>query len=125
MRELKYNDSYKDEHTNAVLPQELNCKAIADELMYFCNHVLVDVPYEDAAADPQGHIVGGRWVLCNKQDASNPKCRGRYVAQEVNLGGEVNEAFDAATPPLECKRALFNSWAHERRRNGKAHTIQF
>ena len=73
MKDLKFNDRYVDEYTNATLPHELICDAIADEVLYFCNNVLVGVPMEEAMADKGGHIVGGRWVLCNKQDTCNPK----------------------------------------------------
>ena len=51
---------------------------------------------------------------CNKADTDQPKCKGRYVAQETNAGGEADAAFYAATPPLEAKRVLFSRWAKER-----------
>ena len=31
---------------------------------------------------------------------------GRLVAQEVNMGGEANAAFYAATPPLDAKKLI-------------------
>ena len=45
--------------------------------------------------------------------------QGRYVAQEINVGGGADASFYAATPPLEAKRLLMSRWATERKRNGK------
>ena len=69
-----------------------------DELAYLCDEVFEGVPYDVAMRDPEKVVVSGRWVNCNKQDADNPKCRGRYVAQEVNVNGDADAAFYAATP---------------------------
>ena len=38
------------------------------------------------------------------------------MAAEVNTGGDLT--YDAATPPLEAKRLLFNKFAHRRRPRG-------
>ena len=57
-------------------------------------------------------------MTSNKQDSEHPDYRGRYVAQEINRGGEADAAFYAATPPLEAKRLLFSMWSRERERNG-------
>ena len=64
-------------------------------------------------------------MISNKQDSRNPDCRGRYVAQEVNKGGEADAAFYAATPPLESKRMLFSMWAKEKTRNGVPLKLHF
>ena len=69
----------------------------------------VGVPLSEAQNDPDGKIVGSRWVNCNKNDASDPDVRCRLVAQEVNL--HADESFYAATPPLEAKRLLFSEFA--------------
>ena len=53
---------------------------------------------DEARASPDSVIVGGRWITSNKQDASQPKCRGRYVAKEVKHRGGTDAAFYAATP---------------------------
>ena len=96
-----------------------------DELAYLCDEVFEGVPYDVAMRDPEKVVVSGRWVNCNKQDADNPKCRGRYVAQEVNVNGDADAAFYAATPPLEAKRVLFSRWVSERERGGKPLKLHF
>ena len=85
--------------------------------------VLTVVPYHEAVNDPGSKIIGGRWVNSNKQDNLNPKCRGRFVAQEVGTGAD--DAFYAATPPLEAKRLLLSQWAHQRTLGGKALKLHF
>ena len=100
------------------LQQEFICEAMADELQYLCKEVFECVPVAEAMSDPERVIVNGRWVNCNKEDASNPKCRGRYVAQEVNAGGQSEASFYAATPPLEAKRILMSRWAREQHAKG-------
>ena len=60
-------------------------------------------------ADPEGKIIGSRWVNCNKNDINDPDVRCRLVAQEVNL--HADDSFYAATPPLEAKRQIFSEWA--------------
>ena len=74
---------------------------------------------EKVLEDPDRVVISGRWINCNKQDAAQPKCRGRCVGQEVNARGEADPAFYAATPPLEAKRILFSRYASERTRGGK------
>ena len=71
-----------------------------DELRYLCDEVFEGVALEDAMKDPDRVIVGGRWITHNKEDADRPKCRGRFVAQEVNVGNDADPSFYAATPPL-------------------------
>ena len=50
-----------------------------DEMSYFSKMVWGIATPAEAAKDPPPNavIVGGRWVLCNKGDVSNPKVRGR------------------------------------------------
>ena len=86
-------------------------EAMFDELDYLCREVIVGVKMEDALADPDHVLVSGRWVNCNKADSQSPKCRGRYVAQEANPGGESDPSFYSATPPLEAKRMLLSRCA--------------
>ena len=90
---------------------------MVDEIDYLCREVIEGVSLQEALDDPDHVLIGGRWVTSNKQDAQNPDCRGRYVGQEINRGGEADAAFYAATPPLEAKRMLFSLWPHERTRN--------
>ena len=71
---------------------------------YVCDQVLEGVPIDEAKRDPESHIVGGRWVLCNKQDDLDPKCRGRYVAQEVNQRGKsMKRSMHQRPPPMGGK----------------------
>ena len=93
--------------------------AMLDELSYFCSVVFRGVTTEEAMQDTDGKIVGCRWVNCNKGDLEDPDVRCRLVAQEVNHGDSPNDAFYAATPPLEAERLLFSQWATEQKRGGK------
>ena len=122
---LQWKPSYKDEYTSDILPQEHIRHAMVDEMEYMCREVIEGVSLKEALADPDHVIVGGRWVTSNKQDTENPDCRGRYVAQEINRGGEADAAFYAATPPLEAKRLLFSMWARERERGGHPLKLHF
>ena len=73
--------------------------------------------------DSSGYIAGTRWVLCNKQDASDPDVRARLVAQEIST--HPDDSFYAATPPLEAKRLLFSQWASEQYREGSRLKLSF
>ena len=103
---LVFKDKYTDEYTTEALPHGHICEAMADEIRYLMDHALLVVPAAEAQSDPEGKLVGGRWVNSNKQDATNPKCTGRFVAQEIGFGADEN--FYAATPPLDAKRLLFS-----------------
>ena len=70
-----FRDKYKDEYTSEMLPQEETKAAILDEIAYFCDHVFRGVTYEEAINDPEGKIIGSRWVNSNKGDAENPDVR--------------------------------------------------
>ena len=65
------------------MPEPEVHSAIIDEMPYFAEHVFVAVPMEVARNDPDGKLIGTRWVNCNKGDATNPDVRCRLVAQEV------------------------------------------
>ncbi len=114
-----FKPQYKDEYTSEWLPHEATKDAMLDELSYFCQVVFKGVSSEEAMADPEGKIIGCRWVNCNKGDLENPDVRCRLVGQEVNHGDGPTDAFYAATPPLEAKRLLFSQWATEQKRGGK------
>ena len=122
--EKNFRQSYKDEYTNEVLPAEGTKDAMYDELDYFCDKVFRGVTLDEARQDPEGKIVGCRWVNSNKGDSESPDIRCRLVAQEVNNGGESPD-FYAATPPLEAKRLLFSEWATERTRRGQKLKLSF
>ena len=120
-----FKPQYKDEYTNEILPYEAAKDAMLDELQYFCSVVFRGVSLDAAMADPEGKIVGCRWVNCNKGDVAEPDVRCRLVAQEVNHGDGPTDAFYAATPPLEAKRMLFSQWATERKRDGQHLKLSF
>ena len=109
-------DRYLDEYTREPIPIDLLRTAMHDEVAWLNEHVWVGVPEDEARAEDDAIIVGTRWVNCNKGDSANPDVRARLVAQEVNTYQE--EAYFAATPPLECKRALISQMVTERTRNG-------
>ena len=93
---------YRDEYTNEDLPIGHVRTAMLDELEYVCDKVWICVSMETAQNDPDGKIIGSRWVNYNKNDINHPDVRCRLVAREVNL--HADESFYAATPPLEAKR---------------------
>ena len=97
--------------------------AMQEELEYFCDKVWVMVPLTEAQSDPDGKIIGSRWVNCNKNDINDPDVRCRLVGQEVNT--HADESFYAATPPLEAKRLLFSQWSTEQSRNGSDLQLSF
>ena len=101
-----FKNQYKDEYTGELLPEPEVHAAIIDEIAYFAEHVFEAVPVETARNDPDGKIIGTRWVNCNKGDSTNPDVRCRLVAQEV--AQEYDASFFAATPPLEAKRVMFS-----------------
>ena len=82
---LVFKDIYKDEYICEELPMGHVRLAMQEELEYFCDKVWVGVPMSEALADPNGKIIGSRWVNCNKNDINNPLCamptgrpRGQY-----------------------------------------------
>ena len=70
----QWKSCYNDEYTNEELPLPFIQEAMLDELLYFCDHVLVGVPASEAAAKG-APVIGTRWVNCSKQDRGNPKAR--------------------------------------------------
>ena len=116
-------ERYLDEYTREELPVGLLRAAMHDEIVWLNNHVWEGVPEDTARAEPDAVIVGTRWVNCNKGDALTPDIRARLVAQEVNHSPE--DGYFAATPPLECKRALISQMVTERSRNGANLKLSF
>ena len=49
--------------------------------------------------------------MCNKGDHTDPDCRARLVACEVNKGNTKEETFFASTPPLDAKKAICMTYA--------------
>ena len=109
-------DRYLDEYTREPLPIDMLRDAMHDEVAWLNEHVWLGVPEEEARAEKDAIIVGTRWVNCNKGDSAAPDVRARLVAQEVNT--YQDEAYFAAPPPLECKRALISQMVTERTRGG-------
>ena len=110
-----FKADYFDEYTGDKLPAELFQKAIVDEIDYFARIVWDIVTPEDIKQDPQAVLVGGRWVLCNKGNATQPKVRARHVANEVNHYDDAQ--YFAATPPLESIRLLLSKFAQRSKAN--------
>mgnify|MGYP000446280345 FL=1 len=77
-------------------------------------HVWDWVTREQARNDPEGMIVGTRWVFVKKGD----KVRCRLVAQEF-AGSDKREDLYAGTPPLPATRYLLSDIVSRGRRNGK------
>ena len=66
-----------------------------------------------ARGDPDGIVVGVRWVDRNKGTALEPDIRSRLVAQE--FASKDKEGLFAATPPLGAARALLSIAASQGR----------
>ena len=69
---LIFKEAYKDEYTNEELPMGHVRLAMQDESEYFVDHVWIGAPLEEAKNDPEGKIIGSRWVNCNKNDITDP-----------------------------------------------------
>ena len=72
------------------------------------------VTREQARNDPEGRIVGTRWVFVKKGD----KVRCRLVAQEF-AGSDKRDDLYAGTPPLAATRYLLSDSVSRGRRNGR------
>ena len=64
------------------------------------------MPRWKARSDPEGVVVGVRWVDRNKGSKEVPDVRSRLVAQE--FASKDKEGLFAATPPLGAARALLS-----------------
>lgn len=118
-----FQDRYKDEYTDEIIPREWAEAAIQEEIDYFNDMVWLGVQLHEALADADAKIISARWVLCNNGDSNAQDVRARYVAQEVAT--HEDSSFYAATPPLESKRMLFSQWATERTRDGQPLQLSF
>ena len=72
------------------------------------------VTREQAKNDPDGKIVGTRWVFVKK----GGKVRCRLVAQEF-AGSDKREDLYAGTPPLSATRYLLSDIVSRGKRNGR------
>merc|ERR1712086_855718 len=75
-------------------------------------HVWDRVTREEALRDPEGKIVGTRWVYVDKGD----QVRCRLVAQEF-AGSDKREDLYAGTPPLAATRYLLSDSVSRGRKN--------
>ena len=72
-----------DDVTGEYINPQLIWDARQDELRGFeKQEVYVRVPRWKAKSDPEGVVVGVRWVDCNKGSSEAPDVRSRLVAQE-------------------------------------------
>ena len=67
-----FKEVYEDQYTLEDLPMGHARLAMKEKLEYFCDNVRVGVPMAEALADPDGKVIGSRWVKCNKNDINDP-----------------------------------------------------
>ena len=70
-------------------------------------------------------LFRGKWALCNKGYHTNPECRARLVACEVDKNNPKEEALFTLTPPLEANKALFMKYACNSTKNGVPMRLSF
>ena len=103
-----------DELTGERLPPGLVANAREEECAFMENWgVWQEVPVAECWQRTGRRPIGTRWVDVNKGDLHHPDVRCRLVAQEVNTYKE--DAFFAATPPLEALRLLLSHVATGRK----------
>jgi hypothetical protein len=99
---------YWDENSGEVLPPNLTQAARREELTFMRDWNVWDVvPVSECVRVSGKQPLGGRWVDVNKGDRGRPDVRSRYVAKDF-AGGQRNDDFFAATPPLEALRLLLS-----------------
>ena len=110
----QFSNEPVDSTTGEILDPS-KVQAGCDEEMGFMRQMNVwnKVSREQAQNDPDGKIVGTRWVFVNKGD----KVRCRLVAQEF-AGSDKREDLYAGTPPLAATRYLLSDSVSRGRRNG-------
>ena len=79
------------------------------------------MPRWKAKSDPEGVVVGVRWVDRNKGTPDAPDVRSRLVAQE--FASKDKEGLFAATPPLGAARALLSIAASQGRNRPGHHQV--
>ena len=111
----QFSQETVDSTTGEVL-DPAKVKAGCDEELGFMRdmHVWDKVTREQAHQDPEGKVVGTRWVFVKKGD----KVRCRLVAQEF-AGSDEREDIYAGPPPLAATRYLLSdSVSRGRKTNG-------
>ncbi len=109
----QFSNETVDSTTGEIL-DPAKVKAGCDEELGFMSHMHVwdKVTREQAQSDPDGKIVGTRWVFVKKGD----KVRCRLVAQEF-AGSDKREDLYAGTPPLSATRYLLSDSVSRGRKN--------
>ena len=90
---MVFKEAYRDEYTNEELPIGHVRAAMKEELEYFCDKVWVGVPLSEAQNDPDGKIIGSRWVNCNKNDINDHIVRRRSAYRQVQSSKVVSCDF--------------------------------
>ena len=103
----------RDSTTGEILDSNKVHEGCEEEMGFMSQmHVWDRVTRETARQDPEGKIVGTRWVFVKKGD----KVRCRLVAQEF-AGSDKREDLYAGTPPLSATRYLLSDSVSRGRRN--------
>ena len=101
------SNGFSDENTGEELQEHLVRAAREEECSFMDSwEVWEEVPVAVCWQRTGRRPLGTRWVDVNKRDKHSPNIRCRLVAQEVNTYRE--DAFFAATPPLEALRLLLS-----------------
>ena len=91
-------------------PQEVQ-KAQMEEMQRFDQMgVYRPVTEEEARADPEGVVLGTRWVTTNKGTEEAPRLKSRLVCQEFRTNDKQGELF-AGTPGLKVIKLLLSGVA--------------
>ena len=100
-------DQYSDDLSGKPLRSDLVIKARQEEIDTFNQFpVYTKVPLEDAYHFTGKGPIGTMWIDVNKGDDLEPEYRCRLVAKEIKR--KHDDAFVAATPPLEGNQLLFS-----------------
>ena len=109
----QFSNETVDSTTGEILDPDKVQAGCADELGSMTQMRVRDkVTREQAQSDPEGKIVGTRWVFVKKGD----KVRCRLVAQEF-AGSDKREGLYAGTPSLAATRYLLSDTVSRGRRN--------
>ena len=114
----EYSQSFGEtvDSTTGEVLDPTKVQAGCDEEIGFMSQMRVwdRVTREQAKNDPDGKIVGTRWVFVKKGD----KVRCRLVAQDF-AGSDKREDLYAGTPPLSATRYLLSDIVSRGKRNGR------
>ena len=107
-RRWAYFQSYpgetRDSTTGELLDPAKVDEGCTEEMGFMAQMRVWDrVTREEARSDPEGKIVGTRWVFVKKGD--KVRCR---LADQVFTGSDKREDLYAGTPPLSATRYLLS-----------------